>query len=74
MVNIIQNGPTIEPDDDIAHGLPRCCNMGLDLSGIMALPLNCEWDNVADGTLHSEDARAVLDAIQSEGYFLKLIF
>ena len=48
--------------------------MGLDLSGIMTVPLKREGDNAADGTPNSKDVRAVLDAVQSEGYFLKLIF
>ena len=75
MVNIIQDEPAVEPGgDDIAHGLPRCSNMGLDLSRIMTVPLKQEGDDVANGTPNSKDVRAVLDAIQSEGYFLKLIF
>ena len=48
--------------------------MGLDLSRIMTVPLKQEGDDVANGTPNSKDVRAVLDAIQSEGYFLKLIF
>ncbi|KIN05321.1 hypothetical protein OIDMADRAFT_51132 [Oidiodendron maius Zn] len=74
VVNVIHNGPAVEPGGDIAHGLPKCCNMDLDLSGIMTRPLKHEWDNVADVSSNIKDARAVLDAIQSEGYFLKLIF
>jgi hypothetical protein len=74
VINIIQNGPSIKADDDIAHELPRCHDMALDLSRITALLLRQEWDKVADATFNSEEVSAVLDAIQSEGYLLKLIF
>jgi hypothetical protein len=74
VVKIIQNGPAIEVDDYIAHDLPTCCDMVLDLSEIMALPLKREQDNVASDTFNGEETRAVLEAIELEGYFPKLIF
>jgi hypothetical protein len=74
VVNIIQSWPSIKVDDNLAHELPKCHDMVLDLSRMMALLLRREWDKVADATFHSEEVRAVLDAIESEGYLLKLIF
>lgn len=74
VVKIIHNEPAIEADDYIAHDLPTCCDMVLDLSGIMTLPLKHEQDNAVNDTLNSEETRVVLEAIESEGYFLKLIF
>jgi TolB-like protein len=74
VVNVIQKAPGIKVDDDIAHGLPKCHEMVLDLSRITALPLMREWDKLAYATLNRKEVKAVLDAIQSEGYLLKLMF
>ena len=74
IVKIIQHGASVKVDDDIVHCLPKYYNMVLDLSRVIALSLRHEWNNIADTTFNSEDVGAVLDAIQSEGYLLKLIF
>jgi hypothetical protein len=74
IVDLNQNRLNIKADKAAVYKPPEAQGMVLDLSGIAALPMRREWDTIADANFNSEDVRAVEDAIQSEGYLLKLIF
>jgi hypothetical protein len=73
VVDLNQNRLNSKADKAVIDDLPEAQDMVLDLSGIAALPVRHEWDTIADGNFNTEDVRAVEDAIQSEGYLLKLI-
>ena len=73
VVDLNQNRLNGKADKAAIDELPEAQNMTLDLSSIAALPVRREWDAIADTTFNSEDIRVVENAIQSEGYLLKLI-
>ena len=73
VVDINQNRLNSKAGKAAIDELAEARDMVLDLSGIAALPVKREWEKIAGGHFNSEDIRAVENAIQSEGYLLKLI-
>lgn len=69
-----QNRFNIKGDDSAVYELPEGQDMVLNFSRITALPVSREWNKVTDANFNGENARAVEEAIQTEGYLLKLIF
>jgi hypothetical protein len=65
MISVNQKGLNIKVDDDFVRELPEGQDMILEFSRITAL---------VDAVLDGEQASAVQNVIESEGYILKLIF
>jgi hypothetical protein len=74
MINVNQKGLKIKVDDDVVRELPEGQDMILEYSRIAVPPVKHEWDEADNPNLESEDVSAVQNAIQYEGYILKLIF
>jgi hypothetical protein len=74
MINVNQKGLKIKVDDDVVRQLPEGQDMVLEYSRIAVPPVKREWDEADNPNLDSKDVSAVQNAIQYEGYILKLIF